>query len=244
MSSRIEQILEVIEEVRDKYQSASSYRPIKRLRISAVASIANRREISNQAVLDKFIRQLRPDVGVADDFDKLLEQWLAHDSDELKNILLKHKSNYRDIELINNAFYKAPAPDIPLAQEFGFDPNDEQFKEAKIQLKLHLVKERNRYLVIKAKQIWEKLDDGKVLCSVCTFSFQECYGKVGEGFIEAHHINPISTLEPDTIVSPSELVPVCSNCHSMLHRHRPWLTVEELKQIVTSHKSELVRHCT
>lgn len=89
-----------------------------------------------QTILDKFIRQLRPDVYVAADFDRLLEKWLVHDSDVLKNIILKHKSDYRDLELINNAFYKPPEPDIPLAQEFGFDPNDQAFKEGKEQLRL------------------------------------------------------------------------------------------------------------
>jgi predicted HNH restriction endonuclease len=234
MSKRIEQILEVIDEVRDKYQSTSGYKSVKHLRISAEASVASRRIIASKTVASKYITQLKPEIQGAKNFDELLERWLVDDSEELKNILLKHKSNYRDIELINNAFYKPPLSDIPLAQEFGVDPNDEEFKEGKEQLRLHLVKERNRYLVIKAKEAWWKLYDGQARCSVCDFSFRETYGNIGDGFIEAHHTKPISTLEPDTIVTRSELVPVCSNCHSMLHRHRPWLSVEQLKKIVSA----------
>jgi hypothetical protein len=233
MSQRVEQILEIIEEVREKFQSGKSYGSVSRLRVAAVSSVAKRRGVSKQTILDKFIRQLRPDVYVAADFDKLLEKWLGHDSDELRNIILKHKSDYKGLELINNAFYKAPEPDIPLAHEFGFDPNEQAFKEGKEQLQLHLTKERNRHLVIRAKSTWLEHHNGQVWCFICQFSFPEKYGNVGEGFIEAHHMKPISTLTPDTIVTVADLIPVCSNCHSMLHRHRPWLSAEELKNIVS-----------
>jgi len=203
------------------------------MRRRAVASVANRRGIERQTVLDKFIRQCRPEIEVAADFDKLLEDWLVHNSDELKNILLRHKSDRRDVELINNVFYKALEPDILLAQEFGHEPNEESFKEGKLQLRLHLRKERNRSLVIHAKEIWNREQKGRVRCSICSFLFPETYGKVGEGYIEAHHTLPIASLAPDTNVRKDDLVPVCSNCHSMLHRRRPWLTVEQLRTIVS-----------
>ena len=32
----------------------------------------------------------------------------------------------------------------------------------------------------------------------------------------------------------TDLVPVCSNCHRMIHRRRPWLSVEQLRQLVRS----------
>jgi hypothetical protein len=75
------------------------------MRRKAVASVAGRREINNQTVLDKFIRQLRPDIVFAEGFDRLLEEWLVRDSDELKGIILKHRSDSRDVELISNAFF-------------------------------------------------------------------------------------------------------------------------------------------
>lgn len=236
MSQKIEQILEVIEEVREQFQSTPGYHSVKGMRIRAGHSVASRRGITNQTVLSKFITQLRPDVKCADDFDKLLEKWLVYDSDELKNIILKHKSDRQDVELINRAFYKAPEADILLAQEFGYDPNEGSFKEGKLQLRLHLTKERNRRLTIRAKEMWNRKQNGRVVCSVCSFSFPETYGQLGVGFVEAHHIQPISSLTPYTIVSLDDIVPVCSNCHSMLHRHRPWLTVEQLHTIVSDQR--------
>lgn len=238
MSARIKQILEVIEEVREQFQNTSGYRSIHNMRRSAVNSVAAQRGITNQSVLDKFIRQLQPDIKVAAEFDKLLENWLAHDSDELKNIILKHKSKFdrQDIELINNAFYKAPESDILLAQEFGYDPNEVSFKEGRLKFRLHLTKERNHRLVTDAKALWNRQQNGRVVCSVCSFSFTETYGKVGEDFIEAHHTRPIAQLAPDTKITIADMVPVCSNCHSMLHRSRPWLTVGQLKVIVLNQR--------
>lgn len=235
MSARIEQILEVIEDVREQFHNSSGYSSIHSMRLNAVTSVASRRSITKQAVLDKFGRQLQPDIVLAADFDKLLEDWLVHDSDELKNIILKHKSksDSQDVELINNAFYKAPESDFLLAQEFGYDANEYCFREGKPQLKLHLTKERNRRLVANAKTLWNKKQNGKVVCSVCSFSFPESYGKIGKGFIEAHHTQPIAQLAPDTKISITDLVPICSNCHSMLHRSRPWLSVEQLRTIVS-----------
>ncbi len=233
MSQRIEQITEVIEEVREEFQNRTGVRPVRSMRVRAVATVANRRRIENQTVLDKFIRQLQPDIEVAADFDRLLEDWLVHDSDELKNIILKHRSDLQDTELINNAFYKAPEPDIVLAQEFGYDPNERSFEEGKVKLRLHLIKERNHFLVVHAKRKWNRDQEGGIRCSICSFSFPKTYGEIGKGFIQAHHVVPISSLVPDTIVNMADLVPVCSNCHSMLHRRRPWLTVEQLRTIVS-----------
>jgi hypothetical protein len=235
MSQRIEQILEVIEEVHNQFQSTIGYLSIHEMRVRAGHSVESRRGITNQTVLSKFITQLRPDIKRAADFDKLLEKWLVNDSDELKNIILKHKTDRQDAELINNAFYKAPESDILLAQEFGYDPNEEYFKEGKLKFRLHL-KERKHRLVTDAKTLWNQRQNGKIICSICSFSFPDTYGEIGKGFIEAHHIKPISELKPDTKVTKYDVVPVCSNCHSMLHRHRPWLTTEQLHTIVSGLK--------
>ena len=233
MSKRIEEILGVIEEVRGEFQNRTGYWSITPMRIRAVESVANRRGIEKQTVLDKFIRQLQPDINVASDFDRLLEDWLIHDSDELKNILLKHTSDHQDVELIGNTIYKVPELDSTLAHEFGYEPNEESFKEGKDKLRLHLTKERNRSLIRRAKRKWGQEQKEGICCSICSFSFLEVYGRIGEGFIEAHHTESISSLALDTVVHIADLVPICSNCHSMIHCHRPWLTVEQLHTIVS-----------
>ena len=69
-------------------------------------------------------------------------------------------------------------------------------------------------------------------CRVCGLSFEERYGEIGENFIHVHHTTPLSQVagDPDYKLNPVEdLVPVCPNCHAMLHRGDSALTVEELR---------------
>ena len=57
-------------------------------------------------------------------------------------------------------------------------------------------------------------------CQCCGMNFAELYGEeLGANFIEVHHLKPISTYEEDGIPENflENLVPLCSNCHSMIH---------------------------
>ncbi|WAC08901.1 MAG: HNH endonuclease [Thermodesulfobacteriota bacterium] len=233
MSVKIEQIAEVIEEIKEAFRANPSDTSVYSRRLQATKSIAAQRGIEKTTVNDKFIRGLRPHISSLHDFDRLYRDWQNDKSPELKAILLKHATSSSDRERIENALYIAPEPDVLLAQEFGFDPNEQSFREGKEQFRLHRDKERNRNLVNRAKETWMAASHGNISCSACGFSFSKTYGELGAGFIEAHHKIPIATLTPDTIVSVADLLPVCSNCHSMLHRkHQPWLTVEQLKELV------------
>lgn len=70
-------------------------------------------------------------------------------------------------------------------------------------------------------------------CAVCEFDFVQRYGKVGEGYIHVHHKRPLGTLKatykPDPI---QDLVPVCPNCHAMLHRQNPPYDIPQLQAML------------
>ena len=70
-------------------------------------------------------------------------------------------------------------------------------------------------------------------CVVCNINFKQKYGEVGEGFIHIHHIKPLYSLDEEVVVDPSkDLVPVCPNCHAMIHRKKNSIySIEELKLI-------------
>lgn len=55
------------------------------------------------------------------------------------------------------------------------------------------------------------------VCQVCGLNFEQTYGELGKNFIEVHHLHPVSQGERpvDPII---DLIPLCSNCHSMIHR--------------------------
>jgi 5-methylcytosine-specific restriction protein A len=69
------------------------------------------------------------------------------------------------------------------------------------------------------------------VCSVCGFDFQIRYGELGRDFIHVHHKRPLGRLKKSYRVDPKkDLVPVCPNCHAMLHRREPPLDIEQLKR--------------
>ena len=81
---------------------------------------------------------------------------------------------------------------------------------------------------IKARQ--KCIDLKGCSCCVCGFDFEIAYGTIGRGFIHIHHLNQLSDINNEYDVCPEfDLVPVCSNCHSMLHRKKPAISIEELK---------------
>ncbi|HRI22652.1 MAG TPA: HNH endonuclease [Panacibacter sp.] len=114
-----------------------------------------------------------------------------------------------------------------------FQPQDEEllFPEGKAKYALHLYKERNKKLVALKKKL--AFDKNPLLpCEICFSSFKEKYGDIGEGFIEAHHVFPISELKEGTETKLEDLILVCPNCHKMIHRKRPWLTIEQMKNFL------------
>ena len=108
-------------------------------------------------------------------------------------------------------------PDDPFEESWG--------DEGREQLKIHKRKERSARLIRAFKA---QLTDFS--CSICGFSFEDVYGELGHGFIEAHHIIPISELKEQTKMSIKNLISVRSNCHRMLHRKNPLLSAKELKK--------------
>ena len=71
-------------------------------------------------------------------------------------------------------------------------------------------------------------------CRVCGFDFAATYGTPGEGYIHVHHIVPISTVGAEYVIDPTrDLVPLCPNCHAIVHRRNPPFSVDEVKAMLT-----------
>ncbi len=71
-------------------------------------------------------------------------------------------------------------------------------------------------------------------CQICGMDFEKKYGEIGKGFIHIHHITPVSEnkgymykIDPE-----KNLIPVCPNCHAMLHKSN--LSIDDLKEIVNN----------
>jgi 5-methylcytosine-specific restriction enzyme A len=76
-------------------------------------------------------------------------------------------------------------------------------------------------------------------CYICKFDFHERYGSLGKDFIEVHHVIPLSQLNGEYSIDPiQDLRPLCSNCHSMIHRRKDsTLSIDELIGVMKSTES-------
>ena len=107
------------------------------------------------------------------------------------------------------------------------------FPEGKAILEKHLYRERNSNLTKRAKKRFEKDHNNCVFCETCGFDFSEVYGDVGRNFIEAHHMKPVSEMKEGDKTQIENMAMLCSNCHRMVHRIRPWIfDKNELKSII------------
>jgi hypothetical protein len=77
-------------------------------------------------------------------------------------------------------------------------------------------------------------EHGGLNCTCCDFNFSNFYGReIGDNFIELHHIKPIFQYQGDDLKKTitdavSNIAPLCSNCHRMIHRHGKQLLQIEL----------------
>lgn len=70
-------------------------------------------------------------------------------------------------------------------------------------------------------------------CQVCGFSFERFYGELGRGYIEVHHLNPLSDYDTERKITTEEVTVVCANCHRVLHRKgKQPISIQELRDIV------------
>jgi hypothetical protein len=82
----------------------------------------------------------------------------------------------------------------------------------------------------------------KPSCLICGFNFEDAYGDIGKNFIHVHHLKPLSEIGEEYEVDPTrDLIPVCPNCHAMLHRKNNGkaLTHIELMEIVAKRRGKL-----
>lgn len=108
---------------------------------------------------------------------------------------------------------------------------NEGFPEGRITERLHKTRERDPMLVKLAKERF-KQEHGKLFCQVCQTDFEEKYGAVGKDFIEAHHTIFVTDMKEGHVSQVKDMAMLCSNCHRMVHRKRPWLTMEKLSQLL------------
>ena len=113
------------------------------------------------------------------------------------------------------------------------DQDQQDAEEGRILTGVHRRRERNRKIVERKKaKVLE--EEGELACEACGFNFSVTYGDRGDGFIECHHTIPVKDLLPGSRTRLADLRLLCSNCHRIVHRRSPWLTMDELTELLKS----------
>jgi hypothetical protein len=121
-----------------------------------------------------------------------------------------------------------------LKLEKDFESNEQltgEFPEGKLVERLHRSRERNSKVIQVAKENFRKLH-GRLYCQVCEFDFKDTYGQIGADFIEGHHTIAVKDMPPDYKTKPEEIAMLCANCHRMVHKKRPWLSMAKLSELL------------
>jgi len=71
-------------------------------------------------------------------------------------------------------------------------------------------------------------------CFGCRHEMRELYGDIATGFIQIHHVRPLSRSGGPTKPEINDLVPLCPNCHAVVHLQSPPLSIPQLQKLVVN----------
>lgn len=111
------------------------------------------------------------------------------------------------------------------------------YAEGKPVVQTRVLRQRSSKLVNEAKARYYEVH-GELRCQVCDMNFEEVYGSLGEGYIEAHHPEPVSEMDGEQFVDVDGIVLLCANCHRMVHRKSPPFSIEELRRAVEQNRKQ------
>ena len=142
-----------------------------------------------------------------------------------KEILMKTanaiRNNYKQLQSLNKE-----------------DSNEiEEAREGKILTQLHIVLERRKSLV-ERKILQSIRQKNKLECEACGLDFIECYGEAGKKAAECHNNNSLFKLNAKEKTNINNYSLVCANCHRIIHKSKPWLSIEYLKSVRRSNYNE------
>lgn len=129
----------------------------------------------------------------------------------------KLRSDQPSIFYFNTSKSLALATSAILTEETATGNADESFVpdvEGRRRIQTHVRYERSRRNRARAIEI-----HGTV-CNACGFDFNEFYGRdLARDFIEVHHLESV-TSSTRTVDPEKDLIPLCANCHRMIHRSK------------------------
>lgn len=132
----------------------------------------------------------------------------------------------RDVKPVEVTWELHPATEDPVVIAEEIDGTGAVYEGAKTTITVNSY-ERDRAARERCIEHWG------AKCIACGFDFGQTYGAIGAGFTHVHHLKPISEIGERYQLDPvQDLRPVCPNCHAMIHRSKPVMSIEQLRDIL------------
>lgn len=146
----------------------------------------------------------------------------------LKSVKLHidYQKNIQSINNIKNIYNKFKSIQNFEYNNFNDEP-EEFYSEGKVKQVYVNIYERNENARIKC------IEHYGYKCFGCGILLSTVYGELAKDFIHIHHIVELSAIGKEYKIDPiKDLRPLCPNCHAVIHRKSPALSIEELINII------------
>lgn len=159
-----------------------------------------------------------------------LDGWMVSGGDFNIEVIVRNVDEHDSASAVADTAKSIMVPLMAaMAELIGYDEWNDEHPDIEGEVTEALIKtrersRRNRYLCL-------SIHGNR--CAACGFSPLEAYGESGN-IIEVHHLEPVSLLEMPRQYDPvSDLVPLCPNCHRLIHTRKPVpFSLDELKEMV------------
>lgn len=165
-------------------------------------------------------------INLGVEFDEKLE------IDEKKKLLVEYRNNNKELKKFDNymfmkfLYFTKKNSNKPKILAKGVLLYEEYIEGTKTEVLVNIY-ERNLYARKKCIEIHG------TKCKVCGFDFGEVYGEEFSEKIHIHHRKALSEIGTTYKVDPEkDLVPVCPNCHMIIHSKKDCYSIDEVKELL------------
>lgn len=201
-----------------------------------IEHVRTRANEENYATARAFLDNLRKMYELSLGSGEAVDSWAVTDQTRVE-VTVKNIEAQHDTEQIKSTVNSVMVPLMAaMAELIGYETNDlpgpegaEGEEDGAISIATIKRRERNpRNKILCLSIHGEK-------CGVCGVEPQHIYGSEFGVILEVHHIEPLSEVDGPKIYNPTtDLIPLCPNCHRAIHKRRPALLPDELKQLMAS----------
>lgn len=158
-------------------------------------------------------------------------------STKIYQITEKGMAFLQEKEPIYDSLRKQGFSDTQIEKEAKNDYRDVVIEEGTAETKNFRHRQRSQKLRQAAINVYKNAD-GTISCKACNSELSAKYGERGKGCVEMHHTQSVHTYDESGIrqrlkEALKKIVPLCPNCHRIVHRGG-LISIGELKRLIHS----------